>query len=221
AEETHFGGGQIPGGGFIARGQRLFEPGESLIGRGEREIKVPRLIAGGLQRRGERLVIHRLQVRGDFRFGLIRFQGREGGLHVGIESRSSNGRNFLQRRIFERTDIRGSLEEFQRVALKRAAQLLGLEITPLVSGLGLKLRTQGAVVLGAGHLARGESGQQRGDNGHDDGRGGEDFAPSGLGHVLLQFFRNRDFHGVELWFGGSRGRGRRGWSRRGRRGNRG
>src|SRR5208337_1416566 len=54
-----------------------------------------------------------------------------------------------------------------------------------------------------------------------DGRGGEDFAPSGLGHVLLQFFRNRDFHGVELWFGGSRGRGRRGWSRRGRRGNRG
>ena len=84
------------------------------------------------------------------------------------------------------------------VALEGAAQPLGLEETPLVPRLGLLLRGERAVVLGAGHFARSQPRQHRRHHRHDHRGGAEHFAPLGGGHIRLQLVRYLHFHNG--WF---------------------
>ena len=126
--------------------------------------------------------------------GLLAGVGVEEGGEVGVALRGGTEGGGI-----EGADLTEGLEEFDGAGLVSAAEAFGLEEGPLVAGLGLLLGAEGAVVLGRGHFAGGEAGEERGDDGEDDGGGGEEFAEEVLGNVGFKLVGDLEGHSDTPW----------------------
>ena len=153
------------------------------------------------------------KIGGDFRFGPAFGKGVQSGFHAVVIFGAGDGGQL----IFGEGGYRGGIgirkgiggerpdgdaggEEIEGIMGEGAAGFFGGGKTPLIAGLGLELGGGGAVVLGAGHLAGGESGEHGGNDGHDDRGGGEDLAPRSRGQIGFEGCGNFGFcgHGRSL-----------------------